>query len=424
MKKTFTILFLLNIFYLYGQEKSPCEVTYTYNVNDVNQITDFVNKSNGHKVISWRWDFGDGAVSTIPNPRHVYMQTGSFIACLTIKTEDSCESTFCDTVVVGLSPTDTNALFFISGNVFAGSNLLPSGIALLVSKVNSDYVVLHYTTIINGHYEFSQLSFGDYLVYAIPNFNLNVNYFPAYLPSYYGNSTSWTDATVIHLYSSLNCNIFLECNNTLLYGPDTISGSLNILDQSAFEYNIYYGNWFGNIGQINLGKAPNIPVLLLDNNDEPVRFVVSDENGDFRFTNLPIRIYKVAPEKPGFDTEPETFNMETSASSSANCSFYIGTNSISIGISNPDYSERIKNIKVYPNPVTESAVISLFSEKPRKICISVEDVAGKEVVKKEIFESLGNENYFIPFSNLKPGLYFVKIQSDQMPSFTQKLIKQ
>jgi PKD repeat protein len=424
MKRVITLFLLLNVFQIYGQ-RTLCEVSYTYSLNEVNQLTDFVIKADGHKVVNWQWDFGDGSESSVPNPRHIYMQSGSYVACLTIITEDSCESTFCDTIVVGLSPQDTNSLYLLAGNVFAGQNLLPSGIALLVSKVNLDYVVQRYTTIINGHYEFNQVAAGDYLVYAIPNFNLNINYYPAYLPSYFGNETNWEDAAVLHVSTYMtNCNIHLDCNNMLLYGPDTISGSINILDQNSFEYNVYYADWFGNIGQINMDKAPNMPVLLLDNYDEPIRFVMTDENGNFRFTNLPVRIYKISPEKPGYNTIPETFNMQNQSSSSASCSFYIGTNSISIGVSNPDYSELIENIEIYPNPVTDNAIVSFYSEKPRNIFISVEDLTGKEVISKEMFETYGHENYFIPFSSLKSGLYFVKIQADHLPVFVHKIIKQ
>jgi PKD repeat protein len=414
----------------FGQDKSPCQVTYTFELNTVNHMIDFNNKTVGHKVIKWSWDFGDGTISNTSDPKHVYMLEGTYVACLTIKTEDSCESVFCDTIIVGTPLLDTNSYYSISGDIWAGNVKLPHGVVLLMKRVNNKFIAQEYDvidSINNGHYEFNQLAFGDYLVYAIPNFDLNVNYFPAYLPTYYGNSPQWENSTLLCLNSSFtHMNINLICNSTLLYGPDTITGSLNIFDQNSFEYNIYYSNWFGNIpvGQINFEKAPNIPILLLNNQNLPMRFTLTDENGNFRFINLPVSIYKIFPEKAGLTTYPATINMQTISGSSDNCSLYIGENHISIGINNPLYSELDKTIRIYPNPAHESVFISLTIEKPQSLTLSLEDITGKEVVEKERFISSGTENYFIPLSNLPSGVYLVKIQVEGMPFVVRKIIKQ
>ena len=425
MKILTPIIFILFSFSLFAQDKLPCDdVFYTYNVNDVNQLTDFTNRTNGHKIISWFWDFGDGTVSNLPNPKHLYMNSGTYIACLSITTEDGCENTFCDTIHIGFAPLDTNSFSSISGIVMAGPNMLPSGIALLVSRVNTTYIVEQYTNIVNGEYEFGALLSGDYLVYTIPDFNMNLNYTPSYLPSYSGNSVKWENATEIHLGTSSEiCHIQLACNNSLLYGPDTIEGSISINDINSFEYNVYNANWFGNIDEINFERAVNMPVLLMDYNNVPLRFTISDEQGFFRFTNLPVKIYKVAPEKPGFTSEMATLNMQTISSNTASCYFSIGTNNISIGITNPDISDFEKHVTVFPNPVSDNAIVSLISEKPQTIYISMEDISGRVVFPKEKFVSSGNENYIVPCSTLNPGVYFVKIQSENLPVVIRKIIK-
>lgn len=427
MKKVFYCWsFVILTFFAYGQEKSPCEVTYTYELNASNQSIVFTNKSNGHNVIKWSWDFGDGTISHSSNPSHIYMASGTYIACLTIKTDDSCESVFCDTIVVGL-PLDTNSYYSISGKVWAGNCLLPSGVVLLIKKNYSKYIVQQYTMIDNGQYEFDQLVTGEYLLYAIPNFNLTVNYFPAYLPTYFGNSPNWETAFLININSVLvNKDIQLVCNSTLLYGPDTITGNLGINDPTAFEYNIFYSNWFGNIpsGQVNIEKAPNMPILLLNNEDIPMRFTLTDKDGNFRFINLPVRIYKIFPEKAGLTTTPAIMNMQTTSGSSSDCSLFIGTNSISIGINNPLYSMVEKNIRVYPNPVHESVIISFTTETLQNLNISLENIAGKEVVQKERFISSGTENYLIPVSGLASGVYLLKIQADGKPLMVKKIIKE
>jgi PKD repeat protein len=55
-------------------------------------------------VVAWNWDFGDGTVSKEQNPVHVYEQNGMYNVCLQIFTEDSCTSSYCDTLYVGVIP--------------------------------------------------------------------------------------------------------------------------------------------------------------------------------------------------------------------------------------------------------------------------------------------------------------------------------
>lgn len=44
------------------------------------------------------WDFGDGNSSTSLNPSHQYSQPGLYEVCLTVFTEDSCSSQYCDSI--------------------------------------------------------------------------------------------------------------------------------------------------------------------------------------------------------------------------------------------------------------------------------------------------------------------------------------
>lgn len=53
-------------------------------------------------AVYWFWDFGDNTTSTDQNPFHVYNSAGTYGVCLTIVNADqSCQQTYCDTVVVG-----------------------------------------------------------------------------------------------------------------------------------------------------------------------------------------------------------------------------------------------------------------------------------------------------------------------------------
>ncbi|WP_421752599.1 PKD domain-containing protein [Croceimicrobium sp.] len=58
-------------------------------------------------IINYNWQFGDGTVASGPNaiaPTHTYSSTGNYAICLNITSvlgNDTCTSTFCDSVYVG-----------------------------------------------------------------------------------------------------------------------------------------------------------------------------------------------------------------------------------------------------------------------------------------------------------------------------------
>ncbi len=54
----------------------------------------------GADIVSYEWSFGDGATSDAANPVHEYAEAGTYLVCLTIITNDSCVSTFCDEITV------------------------------------------------------------------------------------------------------------------------------------------------------------------------------------------------------------------------------------------------------------------------------------------------------------------------------------
>ena len=63
------------------------------------------SKSGG---VSWKWEFGDGTISTEANPRHVYTRTGPFTAKLTTTYADGEVAVSRTTVNVGCAVSDKN----------------------------------------------------------------------------------------------------------------------------------------------------------------------------------------------------------------------------------------------------------------------------------------------------------------------------
>lgn len=58
------------------------------------QLITFNNLSTG-EGISYSWDFGDGNISTLENPTHVYNSEDTFTVCLTVTDLNGCDTTIC-----------------------------------------------------------------------------------------------------------------------------------------------------------------------------------------------------------------------------------------------------------------------------------------------------------------------------------------
>jgi PKD repeat protein len=66
----------------------------------------FANYTIGNdSVVSSTWDFGDGNISTITDPSHLYDATGTYYPSLTINTQSGCSKTLNDTVRVYGTPS-------------------------------------------------------------------------------------------------------------------------------------------------------------------------------------------------------------------------------------------------------------------------------------------------------------------------------
>ncbi len=90
---------------VYAQPKAAFNVTAEYCLNDTTYITDQSN-GKGSTITNWFWNFGDGQLSTLQNPSHVYGSAGSYTVSLYIKTDKGCFSdTAKNSVIINALPT-------------------------------------------------------------------------------------------------------------------------------------------------------------------------------------------------------------------------------------------------------------------------------------------------------------------------------
>jgi len=402
-----------------------CVSSFITNEEYCSNCFSFENISTGI-IQSVFWDFGDGQILLdVENPSHVYIDSGSYQVCLTIYTSDGCVNTFCDTVYAPSNLADS--AIFISGYVRAGSAFLPKGMAVLFRETASGEYVAVQTCLINyGFYYFEPANYGNYLIYAVPYFEAEY-YFPVYFPTYYGNDVFWENANVINVNEPLinYLDINLEKCTTLIYGESETDGYVNVGDDADFEYSIFGEQWFTEDSTRNrnliIGPARNIPVLLLDNEYNPYRFVLTDSSGYFSFSKLPLSDFILYPEKAGLVTYPASISFNESRTSILDRQFIIRAEDIFYDVT--DIPENLMvDYSIYPNPVIDYLNIRFKEEMNMPVQISVFNSLGQKLMMK-IINQTGSGEIKVDFSHLNSGMYNLEISFGNNQKIIRKIVK-
>lgn len=408
-----------------ASEQSSCIAIFSF-LAAVNNIVNFNDNSIG-EVVNWYWNFGDGTSSDIKNPQHSYTATGHYQVCLTITTASGCTNTYCKEVQT-ISHLGVNT--WIGGLVYAGDQLLPDGIVILYD-VENNYKAIDWDYIYGGFWTFPANSGGKYLVYAIPKYNYELTLNKMYLPTYYGNNLFWQSADTLNTtISSTNYDIQLQVANNLInyYGEGSIKGNVIYTCDSTYESDIYDTDWFGcdtinNISQLRSNWAHNMPVLLLNDNNIPVKFELSGNTGIFAFSNITNNMYKIHTEKAGLLTQPLSLTLNTQHPNFTDISIVIGSSEISSGINNFSRDDLLNDITLYPVPVKEVLHINVEVKLNEQIVVEIIDALGKIKCYETYNLNQGANLVNLNLEKLNKGLYFVKFTTEKGKIFTRKLTK-
>lgn len=470
---------------------AQCNAYYTY-VIDSNgysvQFTDYsyADTSSGDFITNWFWDFGNGTTSTQQNPFIQQMSPGEYNVCLTIITNDSCSSSYCDSIYIvdpcagfyasanitnetslgnngaidisvfggttpyiynwsnGVSTQDiynlnsgiydltitdnigctinesylveydsssVNPYNTINGNIYAGSNLVPEGIVLLINN----NLAIDYTYINNGIFSFDSVQTSEYKLYAIPFFNIGQNYYPKYFPTYNSDVAYWEQSNTFIPNGTTTKNINLVSYSDMYYGDGLISGNVNYTSNSGFETTIYNQNWFAKTEiETQNTAAPNTTVLLLNSNNEIIDYKLTDNQGFFKFENLEYGTYKIYVEKSGKNTQPISVYLSKNNPEDNNIIITIDE----FNITNIEKEKIINtNISIYPNPFTDFVVINDFSDRKKTIIL-------KNILSQELINVSSNSNTTtLNLSNIEKGFYTITIIYNDNYIYSKKIIK-
>jgi len=137
-----------------------------------------------------------------------------------------------------------------------------------------------------------------------------------------------------------------------------------------------------------------------------------------KFTEDSIRFIVQGTDIPGNSLQPTTGNLHPAGYEKdiVYFSYHKTFNSVKekISINN--------NLKLYPNPVNEFAVLNFNTPKTSKVNISIHNLVGQQVASYNYNSVVGENNFNINASDLQSGVYFLKVQSEGKNA-TTKFVK-
>lgn len=298
----------------------------------------------------------------------------------------------------------------LSGSVYAGSNFLESGVALLFDINQNYYLPVEYTPVSNGIYSFEGLSLGNYIVYAIPNpFEIT-----GYFPTYYVNQLFWWNAFEIDLFgNAYDVDIHLVEIPDGTIGNGSISGVITYESNEVYEEDIYGNDWFGNTTGAPYG-AWNMPVFLYDDMSNPIAWVLSNESGVFEFVDIPFGQYTLTMEKAGFQLSgAPNIILDESNSTVSNIGITIKPQDVTIDVPETTFTKNNEFV-VFPNPVANELNIK-FDTNQKDLTIELFNIAGQKVLSKQVNNT--SQNFKIDVSELEIGIYLGRIKTKTQNHF-------
>ena len=370
----------------------PAQFTFSTPVlNDPVQFTDESEVCSANPT-AWLWDFGDGNYSTVQNPIYTYTIPGNYTVVLNLKDSNGNNGT-ADSV---LFVPATGKSSIVKGKILVGTETINEATIKLVQINGSGFPVSNRTTspATDGNYVLENVSDGNYYLLAYPKIDGTVA--SKFLPSYYINSVYWPSATLINLGQAQDqYDIQLESYSILKGGTFIINGQL-----------------------LNGGKSLNPTeqeVLLLDNQNNPIRWTFTDMAGNYAFDSLPAGNYRVNPVVSGLTSYPSLVDLNE-ITSPASVKMYISGQTIT-GTSEKELTQNV--FKLYPNPAND--ILNVEMNGLSGVCSTeIINTSGKILKTTRLIAGANT----IQISNLLFGLYLIRITGSKGNQYLQRFIKQ
>ena len=264
----------------------------------------------------------------------------------------------------------------------------------------------------DGSFRFERLMTGNYYLYALPDTNNSDNV----VPGYYANKLRWQSAYLLPVDADVyDIDIHLpSIDYALPIGEASISGHMEIPiangTNSKYNGDIYCIPWFDYTNhEYCSGGLSNISVFLFNDSKTMLfDYTITDNLGNFYFSNLPYGNYIVDAEKAGFIPIPSpVINLSPEHKNETGVILQIDQFKIGISVNN---SSSTKDITiVYPNPAINEINIPILNPLLHSSQIEIFDLFGNRVLMSDIRAEKTSTSLKLNIDGLSSGLYFGQI---------------
>lgn len=384
-----------------GTNPNPCMNYISFSVQG--NIVHFIGlATGGNGPYTYLWSFGDGTTGTTHDPSHTYSQPGTYT--ITLTTTDATGCVFTSTVIVTIVNQTTVSIY---GTVFADNTPLDLGWAFLYYGGNGTLLTVIDSAYIDstGMYYFHNVPAipGHYFVKAAPSGNSS--FFSTHLPTYYGHTLFWANATPI-IVAQLNNPYNIE----LIHVISPSQGNGNITGQVTE----------GGKNLLTDGvPAPDVAILLLNTANQPLSIDYSDVDGYFSFSNLGMGTYKLYAEVTGLTTDPAIVTLSLNNPVVNNASIIITPSGVITGIDEPGEPVSVQNL--YPNPASNITYLEISLARATTLDLFLINLLGEKVNSSSLALSAGFHRIPVSTEDIRSGVYLLQINTAEGHKHLNKL---
>lgn len=368
-----------------GPDCTPYFTAYTQGLQASFSLAGTVPSScfNGNTV--YNWSFGDSSFATVTGNTgtdHLYTSSGTYNVCLSAASANGQIYTSCSAVTINANQGPFSLGGMVQGN---GTCLINESVLVEMYGIGNNY---YQSMTINGGpdscFYYFQTPFttqpAQYIIRATPMTN------PNYLPTYYGNTSFWGDATFI----APNMNGWNYHINLIPVYQDSIP-AIGTVSGTIAGNGITVSTNIGGSAVVTQFNVQACRVIILNDAGQSVGFALVNADGSYSFGNLPEGDYSLRVDHPKVSGIQSFFSISP-GNTSASMNFTATENSGIVNITEAKSLASATNITIRPNPAENE--ISLNENLVGKIFNS----QGKEVL------SIRNQNT-VSIIQLPSGIY-------------------
>ncbi|MBI5323866.1 MAG: carboxypeptidase regulatory-like domain-containing protein [Ignavibacteriae bacterium] len=266
----------------------------------------------------------------------------------------------------------------------------------------TDATQLDTDSVIQGKFTITNLVPGRYVLYAIP---MEKKVAPGFYLDGDFATWDWEKATKISVPSDGMIDyehvIMLPNMDYLVFGVAKLDGYVYEEVQGAKRN-----------GQVQSSKPlAGVTVTVVDNNGNRLDNSISDQNGYYSLDKIGVGAYKIIYTKVGYGTFETELNFDAKENSRQNKNITLQPKG-NTGVD--DVTVYSYDIEVYPQPASDKAELR-FSSLQGDATVSITNLIGGLAMSKQIKLADGNSRISLDVSNLPAGAYFITVSGNGTP---------